>query len=149
MMTNNIAMGVFLLTACLTEFTAPVSATVYACMYQCSQIDHNMDRGSCFRNGCPSPRSRTVMGNICFGGMASPMSHEKIRMPSGSACQSYVSDMKSTGLTSRLHYWGYAFNTMTHRGHRRRLKGAELESRLRRLTTLDTINTTISQELVT
>jgi hypothetical protein len=110
----------------------------WACMYQCSQIDHAMDVGSCFSGGCPSDG-----GGLCFGGMSSPMSHDFIPFRTASDCQGYVSAMHHTDVADRRDAWHAAYRSFTGTGRRQlgssdeNFPAEEFESHLRRLSHAD------------
>lgn len=87
---------------------------VYACMYQCSPIDHMMDKGGCYDGICPTIAEAEVLskpaylggaGQLCNGLGYTPTSRESIPLPDEATCAEYVRQAGVIGFSARVDAW--------------------------------------------
>lgn len=116
----------------VSKAEAQVKATDHwlACMYECSLLHHNEDRGFCkYGMTCPAGSDDEVKKALkCKSRLPDwrdrppevPESHDEIPFASIQECKLYVKDMTNTGGYQRRMAWKSAFLFMTGSGHRRR-----------------------------
>lgn len=107
---------------------------MYACIYQCSLVDHLMDKGGCFRGGCPTRERASELGKPAYlGGQGLlcngisgevPASREAIPLPDENTCDQYIEHADGMSYDARVQGWHTAVNNVYNSEHRRLFSGA-------------------------